>query len=203
MGQEIECRMRFGKRSLAGKAYLETDYLLFRGEERVKLAFQDLTSVKGADGVLRLEFAGGPAELELGKAAEKWAEKILHPPSRLDKLGVKAGSTARVVGGFDADFVEELSRSGAVVTDGAAEIVFFAAAKSSDLARVKKLAGAGDALWVIYPKGVTAIREVEVIEAGRAAGLKDVKVARFSATHTGLKFVAPRGAGRRPAPRKS
>src|SRR5436309_13763386 len=111
MGQELACRMRYGKRSLTGKAYLETDYLLFRGEERVKLAFQDLTSVKASDGVLRLDFAGGPAELELGKAAEKWAEKILHPPSRLDKLGVKAGSTARVVGGFDAEFMEELSRS--------------------------------------------------------------------------------------------
>ena len=98
MGQEIECRMRYGKRWLAGKAYLETDYLLFRGDERVKVAFQDLTSVTAADGVLRLEFAGGPAELELGKAAEKWAEKILHPPSRLDKLGVKAGSTVRLVG---------------------------------------------------------------------------------------------------------
>jgi hypothetical protein len=44
---------------------------------------------------------------------------------------------------------------------------------------------------VIYPKGVTAIREIQVIEAGRAAGLKDVKVAGFSASHTGLKFVIP------------
>jgi len=44
---------------------------------------------------------------------------------------------------------------------------------------------------VIYPKGGPAIREIEVLEAGRAAGLKDVKVASFSATHTGLKFVLP------------
>ena len=38
---------------------------------------------------------------------------------------------------------------------------------------------------------MTAIREVEVIERGRTAGLKDVKVASFSATHTALKFVIP------------
>jgi hypothetical protein len=31
-----------------------------------------------------------------------------------------------------------------------------------------------------------------VIEAGRAAGLKDVRVVGFSETHTGLKFVPPR-----------
>jgi hypothetical protein len=45
----------------------------------------------------------------------------------------------------------------------------------------------------VYPKGVKEIREVEVIEAGRAAGLKDIKVCAFSATHTGLKFVFPVG----------
>jgi hypothetical protein len=42
---------------------------------------------------------------------------------------------------------------------------------------------------VIYPKGVPQIKEIRVIQAGRAAGMKDVKVARFSATHTALKFV--------------
>jgi hypothetical protein len=188
MGQELECRMRYGKRWLAGKAHLETDFLLFRGDERVKVAFQDLTSVTAADGTLRLEFAGGPAELELGKAAAKWAEKITHPPSRLDKLGVKAGSTVTLVGEFEAEFVEELRARGAVMSDEA-EIVLLAAATRADLRKVKKSGGDAGALWVIYPKGVAAIREVEVIEAGRAAGLKDVKVARFSETHTALKFV--------------
>ena len=65
----------------------------------------------------------------------------------------------------------------------------YAAARREDLARVRTLSGA--ALWVIYPKASSAIREIEVIEAGRAAGLKDVKVARISETHTGLKFVSP------------
>jgi hypothetical protein len=62
--------MRIGKRSFGGKAYLETEYVLFRGEERIKVLFKDLTAVQASAGVLRLEFAGGPAELELGKAAE-------------------------------------------------------------------------------------------------------------------------------------
>src|SRR3954454_11070928 len=156
MGQEIECRMRYGKRSLAGKAYLETDYLLFRGDERVKIAFQDLTSVHASAGMLRLDFAAGPAELELGKAAEKWAEKILHPPSRLDKLGVKAGATVRLVGEVGAGVVEEMRGSGAVLASDA-EIVFLAAATSADLREVRK-PGRG-ALWVIFPKGVATVRE--------------------------------------------
>src|ERR1017187_6442345 len=93
MGQEKECRLRRGGRTLEGKALLETDHLLFRGAERRKISFSDLTGVAAPGGPLRLDWGGGRAEFELGAAAEKWAQKILHPPSRLDKLGVKAGVT--------------------------------------------------------------------------------------------------------------
>ncbi len=194
MGQELDCRLRFQKRALTGRAYLETDHVLFRGQERVKVPFKDLTGVRAAGGVLQLEFPGGPAELELGAAAEKWAHKILHPPSRLDKLGVKEGVAALLVGEFDNGFLAELRERGATAVKGKQDLVFFAAQSTGDLRRLRKLADdlkPAGALWVIYPKSVTAIREIDVIEAGRAAGLKDVKVCGFSATHTGLKFVIP------------
>ena len=193
MGQEIECTMRYSGRTLRGTAYLETDHILFRGQERVKIALRELRGVEAADGVLRLALAGGPAELELGNVAEKWAAKILRPPSRADKLGLKDGATVRLVGKFADDFREEL-RGCRVVARGAAELVFLAAERREELVRLEKLAGslAGSAaLWIVYPKGKTEIRETEVIAAGRAAGLKDVKVAAFSKTHTALKFVVP------------
>jgi hypothetical protein len=41
----------------------------------------------------------------------------------------------------------------------------------------------------VYPKGKKEITEGDVLGAGRKAGLKDVKVVGFSATHTALKFV--------------
>jgi hypothetical protein len=182
--------MRLGGRTWTGKVYLETDHLLLRGGERLKVPLKDLRAVKAANGVLTLEFAGGPVELELGKAAEKWVAKILRPPSRDQKLGLKPGMKVRVVGEFDPDFREEL-RECAIVSRGA-ELLFYAAAGREDLGRVAALAkaiAAGGALWVVYPKGVAAIREIEVIAAGRAAGMKDVKVARFSERLTALKFV--------------
>jgi hypothetical protein len=194
MGQELECQMHYRNRMLAGKAYLETDHILFRGEERVKILLKDLKSVRAASGMLHLDFAGGPAHLDLGAAAEKWANKILNPPSRTDKLGVKAGLTVRVVGKFDAAFLKEIDTA-EKTRKGEADLVFFAAPDKRALAQVPKLAAAlkpAGALWVVYPKGVREIREIEVIEAGRAAGLKDVKVCSFSATHTALKFVPPR-----------
>lgn len=207
MGQELECTARWGGQRLAGKAYLETEFVLFRGTERVKIGFKELESVTADGGVLRLSFPGGALELELGKAAEKWREKILHPPSRLAKLGVGPGVRVRLVGSFDADFLAELRESKCEldaetqrrggkrgVEKQGVDLVLFSAGEASGLAEVAELKNAirsDGALWVVYPKGVKAIREMDVLSAGRAAGLKDVKVASFSATHTALKFVVP------------
>jgi hypothetical protein len=192
MGQELECRMRLGRRVLEGKAYLETDHLLFRGDERVKILLRDLTGVTAAAGVLTLDYEGGPASLELGKAAEKWAGKILHPPTRADKLGIKPGLTVRVIGNFEADFLAELAALEKAAPKSKADLLFLQAPGRATLAQVPKHAASLNpkgALWIVYPKGVPEIREIEVIQAGRDAGLKDVKVASFSATHTALKFV--------------
>jgi hypothetical protein len=194
MGQEIECRIRYQEQSQAGKAYLETDHVLFRGVERLKVLFKDMTKVEAEGGILRLEFTGGPAELELGSAAEKWAQKILHPPSRLAKLGVKPGMTIRVVGKFDQDFLDDLSNSHVEMAGEPADLIFLAVEGKSKLSQVRKLSAIlkrDGGLWVVYPRGIEAIREIDVIEAGRYADLKDVKVASFSLTHTALKFVIP------------
>jgi hypothetical protein len=192
MGRSKECRIRYLGRVLQGEAYLETDHIHFRGTERIKIPLKEAGPVKAEGGVLVVGTPGGPAEFELGKAAAQWAEKILHPPTRAGKLGVKAGLTVRLVGEFGAEFHEELRET--IAAKGKADLVFLLAEERKDLAKVAKLTRAlqtSGALWVVYPKGVKTIREMEVIESGRAAGLKDVKVASFSATHTALKFVIP------------
>jgi hypothetical protein len=138
------------------------------------------------------------AVFEIGVAAEKWCEKILHPKSRIEKIGLKPGAKISLLGGFDADFLEELKQLvGSVTKDKAAagsEAVFLAADSEKELSQVRKvrksLKGA-TALWIVYPKGQKGITENEVIAAGRKTGLKDVKVVGFSATHTALKFVVP------------
>jgi hypothetical protein len=194
MGQEMACKLRYRRRTFVGKAQLETDHILFRGGDRLKILFQDVKDVKAVDGILALEFAGGPAEFELGVAAEKWAKKILHPPTLLEKLGVKRGLEVRLVGEFDPNFRKELLAGGVREAAGKVNLIFFAAEAAGDLTQIRKLAASlkpDGGLWIVYPKGVTVIRESDVLEAGRAAGLKDVKVARFSETHTGLKFVIP------------
>jgi hypothetical protein len=194
MGQELNCRMRYQRRMLEGRAFFEGDHILFRGMERLKIAVKDLEAVSAKGGVLHLDFGGERASLELGDAAEKWANKILHPPSRADKLGIKQGLTFRLAGDFDGEFLEELRELRSVTGKAKADLVFLLAPGREALAQIPKLAATlkpAGALWVIYPKGVKVIRELEVLEAGRAAGIKDTKVASFSSTHTALRFVIP------------
>lgn len=194
MGQELDCRMHYQQHALTGKAYLESDHILFRGEMRLKIVLKDLRSVTAQAGVLSLEFPGGPAAFELGTAAEKWAHKILHPPSRVDKLGIKPGLAVRLSGDLDRAFLDELREVRTITGKAKTDLIFFAAPDRKALSQIQKLAATlkpAGALWVVYPKGVPLIREVEVIEAGRAAGLTDTKVASFSTTHTALRFVIP------------
>ncbi len=198
MGQEKACRARLGKQKSEGKALLETSEILFRGDFRLKIPFSTIKSVKAVDGELRVQTAEGLAIFELGARAEKWCEKILHPKTRMEKLGIKAGAKVSLIGNFDTEFLRELKglRSAVAEGEGPADCdwIFFSAASEKDLSQAAKLAKAmkgATALWVVYPKGQKSITENDVLAVGRKAGLKDVKVVGFSSTHTALKFVLP------------
>jgi hypothetical protein len=198
MGNEVTCKARFGKQQSAGKALLETSEILFRGDFRLKIPFSTIKSIKAADGELRIQTPEGQAVFELGAAAEKWREKILHPKSRMEKLGVKAGAKVSLLGTFVPEFLRELEELTKPVSTGKAaassEWIFLAADSKAELAAASKIAksmqGAA-ALWIVYPKGRKEITENDVLAAGRKVGLKDVKVVGFSSTHTALKFVIP------------
>jgi len=121
MGQEVACALRRGKRRSEGKALLETKELLFRpadGGERLKISFSALKSAKAIRGELRLETAEGVTTLELGAAAEKWCQKILHPKTRTEKLGVRAGMNISLIGAFDGGFLRQLSSATKTASDG-------------------------------------------------------------------------------------
>ena len=201
LGNEANCVTRFGKQKARGKALLETSELIFRSEDgamRLKFAFAEIKSAVAADGELRVEVPEGAAVFELGANAAKWCDKILHPKTRLEKLGIKPNAAVSLVGNQAADFLAELRAQTANVVNGkvvaGAEWIFFAADSAKDLSQVVKLAkslkGAA-ALWIVYPKGQKQITENDVLTAGRKSGLKDVKVVGFSPTHTALKFVIP------------
>jgi hypothetical protein len=198
MGKELNCSVRFGKQQSEGKALLETSEILFRGDFRLKIPFSTIKSAKAVDGELRLQTADGLAVFRLGAASEKWCDKILHPKSRIEKLGVKPAAKVALLGEFDAEFLRELGSLTKTVSKGKAasdsDWIFFAGDSKEDLAALPKISKSmqgATALWIVYPKGQKHITENDVLAAGRKSGLKDVKVVGFSPTHTALKFVIP------------
>jgi hypothetical protein len=196
MGYDVTCKASVGNQSSEGRAQLETDFVQFRSDSlRFKVGFKELSKVNAAGETLDLTFDGRRVKLHLGeKAAAKWADKILHPPSRLDKLGVKPTTSLCFEGNaFELAFTREVADNPSVKPSDA-DLVFLAALCREDLRKVvaiRKRLRQDAGLWIVYPKGRPEIREIDVIEAGRTAGLKDVKVMRFSDTETALKFVIP------------
>lgn len=198
VGNELKCNVRFGKQESPGRALLESNEILFRGDFRLKIPFSTIKSAKAVDGELRLQTENGIIVFELGDAAEKWREKILHPKSRIEKLGVKPGARISLLGEFDAEFLREVDGLTKSVIKGKAapdsDCIFFAADLKEDLGALSKIVKAmqgAAAFWIVYPKGQKQITENDVLSAGRRFGLKDVKVVGFSITRTALKFVIP------------
>lgn len=195
MGRDISCRANSAGQSCEGRALLETDHILFRGDFRVKIPFAGIRAIHAADGWLRLEHDDRITELELGVQAEKWAHAILHPKTRLDKLGVKPGMRVALDGVDDPDFIDELKACGITQVDSKSiDMLFYLADDPTDLAElpaIRERIFPNGAVWIVSPRGRPEIADIVVIAAGKSAGLVDNKVCRFSDIHTALKFVVP------------
>jgi hypothetical protein len=198
MGAEAKCTATISGKKTVGRALLETDELIFRGEDvRLTIPYRSVSSIDVKDGVLHVAWLSGVASFELGPSAVKWADRIRNPPSRIDKLDVKPGQVVLFVGIRDATLREEIETRGAIVVARVidpVDTIFVAANERSDLRRLATLQNflkRDGAIWVIRPKGSPNISENDVMSAGKGVGLVDVKVVRFSETHTAEKFVIP------------
>lgn len=198
MGLEAECRVESSAGVGAARVLLETDSVIVRGAVRETIPFKAITGVAVLGEKLVLTHGGARSTLFLGPLAQRWAEKILNPRSRIEKLGVKPGLKVSVVRVTDPDFKEELLDSGAAVTWGrlkkGSDIVFLGVATEADFTRVAAARDALDpngALWVIHPKGKDGVKDTAVFAAGKRLGLVANKVAKFSETHTGERLVIP------------
>jgi hypothetical protein len=199
MGRELVCKIRTGGKTTSAKALLETNEIIVRGELRLKIPLASLSSVSARDGELHLKWPEGSAVFELGEHADKWAYKILHPKSTAEKLGIKPGLIISAIALSDDKFVADLRAVAKKFSDSKplkdSDLMFVGAERAAALARITKLAdslASTGALWIVYPKGKQEIKEQHVLDAGKQAGLVDVKVVSFSATHTALKFVRPK-----------
>jgi hypothetical protein len=208
MGLEAECTVRVGRKTSLGKAQLEGEVLVFRGDFRLEIPFDSIKDAKADGGALVVRTSEQEARFELGApVAERWARLITEPKSLFEKLEVGSDSRVAVVDVNDSLFVQALRERTANVVEGrvpeGAPIVFFGAENRDALRKIPLLRARIDdagAIWVIRPKGSKAITEAEVFEAAHTAGLTDTKVVSFSKTHTAHKCVIPLDLRGKPAP---
>src|SRR5262245_33756151 len=136
MGSEAKCTARFNGQTATGTARLETDVLQLRGRStgsrpagasstsdgdvRFSMPFASMKEVAADGGSLHVATKDSEAWLDLGPAAAKWADKIKHPPSRLDKIGVKQTWRCSALGVDDETFLADLGRAVAFLSIGRA-----------------------------------------------------------------------------------
>ena len=198
MGQEARCRATIAGATRDVRVLLESEELVVQGTPRLRIPFTDVTRITAAGGRLELTFRGGEASFELAERAERWAERIRNPRTLVDKLDLKAGARVSILDVDDEAFAALVRGRAEHVAEGlepSSDAVFVQVDTAGDLGRIGTLETSiarNGAIWVISPKGRPDLRETDVLEAGRAAGLVDTKVVRFSDTHTAHKFVIPK-----------
>jgi len=201
MGRESQCRAKLGGKEGEGKALLETDELVFRGDFRIRVPLREITSVRAKSGALTVVWPEGTLTLSLGRTADAWAKAITNPKSVMEKLGVKPGLEVAIVGRFETAFrteiMDTLGAKPRVKPAPGSDLVFLLVAHPGDEAKLADLVPAiapDGGIWAIYPKGRRDVSEDTVRAAARASGLVDIKVVRVSDKLGGLKLVIPRAA---------
>ena len=199
MGSEAQTTVRIGRKTSAGKALLETNELIFRGDLRLKIPLKEITAVEAKNSRLTVTYSEGKATFDLGDQAAKWADKIKNPKGRLDKLGIKAGQHVSIINVKGAKFLAELRARAAAVSNGTAakdsDAIFLGAETLERLDEIVELVPyikRDGAIWTVTPKGKGGIKDTDVMAVAKAAGLVDVKVVSFSETHSANKFVIPK-----------
>jgi hypothetical protein len=211
MGLEAECTVRVGRKTSTGRALLEGETLIFRGDFSLQIAFGSMRDVAVDGDALVVKTDEQEARFEVGAhVADRWMRLIKEPKGLFEKLEVGPHVRVAAVDVRDSLFLTALRERTAGVAEGrvpeGVPVIFFGAETRDALRKIQLLRARmidTGILWIIRPKGSPAIAENDVYEAARGAGLVDTKVVAFSKTHTAHKCVIPvdqRGAVRRRPP---
>lgn len=178
---------------------LESEEIIVRGELRQRIPFSSISAARVARGTLDITHALGHLSIELGESADVWLARIRSPKSLIDKLGVAPTHRVVVLGVDDASFTTDLRERCHHVTTrlttASPDVVVLGCRAPGDLDRLaecKDRIKRDGAIWTVWAKGRRELREDDIRRAAGAAGLVDVKVVKFSDSHSALKLVIPK-----------
>ncbi len=196
MGLEKKnCSAIFKDGSSKGTLYLDSNHLTFRNKEvRWETKIGKGTSAKVESGNLTVRRGSKTATFMIGSAAEKWATKIVNPPSRATKLGLKPDQRFLLKGEFSKQFEKELSDHGLTCGRGpkSCEIAFVILDSANELKLFQKLARdctVGVHIWALWPKGIKNFGQSDVMGVARELGMGPGKKIAFDEKYSAMRFT--------------
>lgn len=181
-----------------GRLHLDSKSLSFRGAQcRWSVLLTEVSTAHLQDDWLVVSDGKCQASFLVDIHPDRWLQKILAPPSRLKKLGVREGMRCWVSRGFKRDFLDELKGAGVkrVRHLERAELVFLMLATPvalSDWESVVADLPAGINLWIVWPKGDSRLTRADVMATAKSLGLGPSKTAAFDDVHSSMRFARPK-----------
>lgn len=226
MGLESRAKAKLGARRVLqdGTLFLEGQEIFFRPDvpegqrvKRLRIPVAETTRLEAAGKELVLEHKGELMRFAIDHP-ERWVAKIRTPKSRVDKLGIRAGTVVYVANVEDGALDDELSATLAVkkkALSNEVDVVLLGASTAKDLAPLAKIVtGTKEsvALWVLWtkqaalpdaepkkaakgkpkkaaPPAEPLLKEDDIRRIAGEAGLVDVKVVSFSEELSALKLM--------------
>ena len=198
MGIETTCRVETDAGAGEARVLLETEELVVRGALKTRIPFKSVEAAVVDGRKLIVSHGTSRTVLHLGPEAARWADRILNPKSRLEKLGVKPGVVVSCQGITDVALKDELTAAGATVSWGRvkkdSDLILLGVERDPEVSRIGPAMASlrpSGAIWVVHPKGKEGVKDTAIFAAGGEAGLVATKVAKFSESHTAEKLVVP------------
>lgn len=197
MGREVTCSYHWQGQSGAGKALLEPEEIILRGDIKARIPRQAIFAAETNTEDLILMVQGTPLVLHIGEAeANRWIAALRKPlPSLAQKLGISAEKPAYLIGACsDAALIDAL-RAAQSQTPQQARLLIAMLHREADLAPAMALAQSLPDLpmWCVYGKGRSAVvTDAMVREFMYAHAYRDSKSCSVSIDWTATRFAAAR-----------
>ncbi len=195
MGLETKTFAIVGRNRYPGKLHLDSNSLTFTGRDyRWAADLGKSTTARANEDLLIIQKDGKSVAFEIGPAADRWVQKVLNPPDRLTKLGVKSGQKLWLSKGFSRSFIAELRQHGASIVRQIekGELAFWKVTNRQELDEFRPLAARlpeGVNLWIVWTKGTPAISQKDVMSLARELGFGPGKTAAFDGEHSSMRFA--------------
>lgn len=195
MGREATCTCSWGGKDAEVKALLESQELILRGAIKKKIPLAEFKDVRAQDEDLIFKVGRERVALSLGsKDAASWAKKILTPPPSLkDKLGLKDGAKAFVIGAVKDKALADALKGATTKTIAKAAIAVAVVENDADLAHAIRGYPKGPPIWVVHRKGKAALfGEAPIRIMMRTNDFMDTKVSAVSADFSATRYSRKR-----------